>query len=114
MKLQRMRRRWLASIALGTVAPLVLAQMGAPGGPGMRGQGRDAAWQGCKQEADGQKLPPGPERQKFMRQCVESKRGSGDAAKSEAARAKMADPQSGHLHSDPPRAPATPSGSGTI
>jgi hypothetical protein len=109
MSLRRTGLCWLASVALGAVAPLVFAQMGPPGGPGMHGHGHDnPAAQECRKQADEKKLPSGEERQKFVRQCVESKQGASDAAKSAAARAKMGDPQSGHLHSDPPPAPAAP------
>ena len=105
--------RLLASLALGTAAPVVLAQMYPPGGQGTHGHGHDsAAWQDCKKQADDKKLPSGDERKKFMHQCMESKHGSSDAAKSEAARSKMADPQSGHLHSDPPAGTVAPSGPG--
>jgi hypothetical protein len=111
MSRRRIGGRWLASFALGTVAPLVLAQIAPPGGAGMHGRGRDhPAWQDCSKQADERKLPAGDERRTFVRQCLESKRGASDAAKAAAARAKMGDPQSGHLHSDPPAA-ATPPGS---
>ena len=111
MSLRSIGARWLASVALGTVAPLVLAQMGAPVGPGARGHAHDSpAAQECRKQAEAQKLPTAEERQKFVRQCVESKQGASDAAKSAAARARMGDPQSGHLHSDPPAAATTPPG----
>jgi len=107
MSLSRIGRRWLGSFVLGTVAPLVVAQMTPPGAAGAHGRGRDSpALQDCRRQADEQKLPAGDERQKFMHRCLETKHAGSDAAKSEAARAKMGDPQSGHLHSDPP--PATP------
>jgi len=103
--------RALAGIALAALAPFAVAQVIASGGQGMHGHQRDsAAWQDCKKQADDQKLAGGPERQKFMRQCIESKHSSSDAAKSEAARAKMSDPQSGHLHSDAPPPTAPPQG----
>jgi hypothetical protein len=104
--------RALAGVALAALAPFAIAQVGAPGGQGMRGHQRDsAAWQDCKKQADNQKLSAGPERQRFMRQCIESKHSASDAAKSEAARSKMSDPQSGHLHSDAPPPTAPPQGS---
>jgi hypothetical protein len=104
--------RALVGLALAALAPFAGAQMGTPGGQGMHGHPRDsAAWQDCKKQADDQKLAAGPERQKFMRQCIESKHSSSDAAKSEAARAKMSDPQSGHLHSDAPPPTSPPQGS---
>ncbi len=103
MTLRKLGVRWVSTLLLGTVAPLVTAQITGTGGPGMHGQRNDdPASQACRKQADDQKLPRGEERQKFMRQCMESKRDSSDAAKSAAARAKMGDPQSGHLHSDPP------------
>jgi hypothetical protein len=105
MELRKIGLRWLASVALGTVAPLVFAQMGPPGGAMHEHGHNNPAWQDCKKQADDKKLAPGPERKQFMQQCLESKLGSSDAAKGEAARARMADPQSGHLHSDPPAAP---------
>ena len=109
MSLRSIGLRWLGSVALGTVAPLVLAQMGPAGG---HGHGHDnPAAQECSKQAKAQKVPAGDERQKFMRQCVESRRSSSDAAKAAAARAKMSDPQAGHLRSDPPPPPTTPPGS---
>ncbi len=106
MSFRRIGRRWLASAALGTVAPLVLAQMAAPDAHGHLHDSRAA--QECRKRVEEQKLPTAEERQKFMQQCVESKQPAADAAKSAAARARMGDPQSGQLHSDPPPAPATP------
>jgi hypothetical protein len=112
MSLRNIGLRWLGSIALGTIAPLVFAQIGPAGGPGGHGHGHDnPAAQDCRKQAEAQKLPAGEERQRFVHQCLESKRSSSDAAKAAAARAKMSDPASGHLHSDPPAAPATPPGS---
>lgn len=109
MSLNRIGRRWLASLVLGTVAPLVLAQMTPPGAVGTSARGHDnPAWQDCRKRADAQKVATGDARQQFMRQCLESKRADSDAAKSEAARAKMGDPQSGHLHSDPPPVATSP------
>lgn len=105
MSLSRIGRRWLASFVLGTVAPLVLAQMTPPGGAGARGRGGGSpAWQACRRQADEKKVPDGDERRIFMRQCLET-----EGAQSEAARAKTGDPQSGRLPSDPPAAaPAQP------
>ncbi|HYM23019.1 MAG TPA: PsiF family protein [Vicinamibacterales bacterium] len=104
--------RAIAGVALAALAPFAIAQVGAPGGQGMRGHQRDsAAWQDCNKQADDHKLAAGPERQKFMRQCIESKHSASDVAKSEAARSKMGDPQSGHLHSDAPPSTAPPQGS---
>jgi psiF repeat len=112
MSLRDVGLRWLGSVVLGTIAPLVLAQMGPAGVPGGRGHGHDSpAAQDCRKQAEAQKLPAGEERQTFMRRCLESKSSSSDAAKAEAARAKMSDPASGHLHSEPPAAPTTPPGS---
>ena len=112
MSLRRIGLRWLASVVLGTVAPLVLAQMAPPGGQGMRAHGHDnPAAQECRKQADEKQLPAGEARHRFVRQCVDSKQGASDAAKSAAARAGMGDPQSGHLHSDRPPAPTAPPGS---
>jgi hypothetical protein len=112
MSLRDVGLRWLGSVALGTIAPLVLAQIGPAEGPGGRGHGHDIpAAQDCRKQAEAQKLPAGEERQRFMHRCLDSKSSSSDAAKAAAARAKMSDPTSGHLHSDPPVAPATPPGS---
>src|SRR3974377_376040 len=98
MSLRSIGLRWLCSIALGTIAPLVLAQIGPASGPGGHGHGHDSpAAQDCRKQAEAQKVPAGDELQKFMRQCVESRRSSSDAAKAAAARAKMSDPQAGHL-----------------
>jgi hypothetical protein len=109
MSPRRIGQRWLATIGLGTLAPLVLAQMTPPGGPGMHGHGHASpAAQECRKQADEKKLPAGDERHEFMHQCLEAKQNGSDAAKSAAARAKMGDPQSGHLRSDPPPAPASP------
>ena len=111
MSLNRISRRWLASFVLGTVAPLVLAQMTPVGPMGASGRGHDnPAAQDCRKRADAAKVAAGDARQQFMRQCLDSKRGDSDAAKSEAARAKMGDPQSGHLHSDLPPAASSPKG----
>jgi hypothetical protein len=85
--MRRIGLRWLARFGLGTGAPPVLAQVAPPGGAGMHGRGRDnPARQDCRKQADEQKLPAGDERQKFVRQCVESKPGGSDAAKAAAAR----------------------------
>jgi len=104
MSLQRIGIRWLASVVLGTVAPLVLAQMGPASAS--HGHRRDnPAVQDCRKEADAQKLPVGEGRRQFMHQCLASRADGSGAAKGAAARAKMGDPQSGHLRSDPPPAP---------
>jgi psiF repeat len=103
MSLGRIGRRWLATFALGTVAPLVLAQMTPPAGAGAHGPGRDGlAWQDCRKQADEQKLAAGDERRKFMRQCLEAKEAGSDARKPDVARSTSGDPLSGQPHSDPP------------
>jgi hypothetical protein len=103
--------RWLVSVALGTVAPLVLAQI-TPGTGGMHGHEswrNNPQFQECSKQADEKKLPRGEERKAFMKQCLQSKPGAAkDAAKSEELREKMREGQSGHLHSDPPPAAAPP------
>ena len=109
MALRSIGLRWLGSVALGTIAPLVLAQIGPAGGPGGHGHANAAA-KDCRKQAEAQKLPAGEERQASMHRCLESRSSASDAAKAAAARAKMSDPQSGHLHSDLPAAPATPPG----
>ena len=114
MTVRGIGRRWLVSIVLGTVAPIVFAQVAGPGGMHDHGRGRDGPeWQDCKKQADDKKIAAGPERRQFMRQCIEAKRGASDAAKGEAAREKMRDPSSGHLHSDPPPASSAPPPSGS-
>ena len=108
----RVAARTLIGVVLAALAPFAVAQMGAPGGQGTHAHQRDnASRQDCKKQADDRKLPGGPERHKFMRQCIEAKHSASDAARSEAARAKMGDPQSGHLHSDPPPPTSPPPGS---
>jgi hypothetical protein len=87
------------------VAASTLPALAQTSGAGMHGHD-SADWQNCKKQADDRGLPQGLERQKLMHSCMQGKHGAADAEKSAAARAKMGDPQSGHLHSDPP--PATP------
>ena len=101
--------RWFLACALGAVAPLVLAQI-APGTSGMHereARRNNPQFQECSKQADEKELARGAERQAFMKQCLQSKPGAGDSSKSEALREKMREGQSGHLHSDPPPAPAS-------
>jgi hypothetical protein len=109
-------KRAAMSFALGTLAPLVVAQVGP--GSGMGGHGRHAdspQLQACRKQADDKKLPQGAERKAFLQQCLKANHDNGDGAKSEGLREKMHEGQSGHLHSEPPVAPppppAAPSGS---
>jgi hypothetical protein len=109
MNIRNLPSRWLVSVALGTVAPLVFAQI-TPGTGGMHeGWRNNPQFQECSKQADEKKLPRGAERKAFMKQCLQSKSGNAkDSAKSEELREKMREGQSGHLHSDPPPAVAPP------
>lgn len=83
MKTHTPIRRVLATFVLGTVAPLVLAQV-TPGAGGQHGHGgmRDnPQWQECKKQADDKKLPHGDERKSFMEQCMKANGGGGDPSK---------------------------------
>lgn len=105
MNARRLGRRWLATLALGTVAPLVLAQM-QPGGLHDRGEARNnPKFQLCSKQADAKQLPKGAERRSFMEQCLKDAGDAKDDAKSSDLREKMRAGQSGHLHSDPPPVP---------
>jgi hypothetical protein len=107
MNVGTLLRRATLSFALGTIAPLVAAQVGQGGAMGGHGHRPDnPRWQACSKQADDKKLPRGPERKAFMQECLKAGRDGGDAARSDALREKMRDGQSGHLHSDPPVAPA--------
>jgi hypothetical protein len=113
---RRLLKRALLSFALGTLAPLVVAQVGPGSGMGARGHRADnPQLLACRKQADDKKLPQGAERRAFMQQCLKANHDSGDGSKSEGLREKMREGQSGHLHSEPPAAPppqpAAPSGS---
>ena len=113
MTTRRLGSRWLLTFALGTVAPLVLAQI-------MPGTGRtheregwrnSPQFQECSKQADEKKLSRGEERKAFMKQCLQTQPGGAmdkHSAKSEELRGKMREGQSGHLRSDPPPAAASP------
>jgi hypothetical protein len=116
---RRLLQRALISFALGTIAPLVVAQVGPGNEMGGRGHRGDSPQsQACRKQADDKKLPQGAERKAFMQQCLKASHDSGDGSKSEGLREKMREGQSGHLHSEPPAAapapppppPAAPSG----
>lgn len=113
---RRLLKRALMSFVLGTVAPLVVAQV-VPGIEiGSHGHRADSPQlQACRKQADDKKLPQGNERKAFMQQCLQANHGNGDGSKSEGLREKMREGQSGHLQSEPPAAPppppAAPSGS---
>jgi hypothetical protein len=113
---RRLLKRALMSFALGTLAPLVVAQVGPGSGMGGRGHHADnPQLLACRKQADDKKLPQGAERRAFIQQCLKANHDSGDGSKSEGLREKMREGQSGHLHSEPPAAPppppAAPSGS---
>jgi hypothetical protein len=106
---RRLLKRALVSFALGTVAPLVVAQIvpgNEIGGHGHRGDSPQL--QACRKQADDKKLPQGAERKAFMQQCMKASHDSSDGSKSEELREKMREGQSGHLHSEPPAAPPPP------
>jgi len=111
MNRRQLVARWLVTVALGTVAPLVIAQI-TPGEGGMHeraGWRNNPQFQACSKQADEKKLPRGEERKAFMKQCLQSKPGAAkDSAKSAELQEKMREGQSGHLHSDPPPAAAPP------
>jgi len=65
------------SITLGTVTPLVVAQVSPDDDTGGRGhRGDNPQWQACKKQADDKKLPRGPERKAFMQDCLKSSQDS--------------------------------------
>ena len=81
MSLRQIGRRWLVSFVLGTIAPLVVAQMMPSGAAGAGGRGRDAPvrWD-CHEPADEQTPLAGGLRRTFNRQCIETRRaGTGEA-----------------------------------
>jgi hypothetical protein len=113
---RRLLKRALMSFALGTLAPLVVAQVGPGSEMGAHGHHAPSAQsQACRKQADDKRLPQGAERKAFVQQCLKANHDSGDGSKSEGLREKMREGQSGHLHSEPPAAPppppAAPSGS---
>ena len=113
---RRLVKRALMSLALGTLAPLVVAQVGPGSGMGAHGHhALSPQLQACRKQADDKRLPQGAERQAFLQQCLKANHDSGGGSKSEGLREKMREGQSGHLHSEPPAAPppapAAPSGS---
>lgn len=116
MDVRKLGRRWLASVALGTVAPLVLAQIG-PGAAGPHDQGgraERAAGQECRRQADERKLMSPQERRTFMRDCLAARRADPTAEAGGAAlREKMRQGQSGHLHSEVPQPAQPPAPAGT-
>ena len=77
MNVRKVLIRAMLSITLGTVAPLVVAQVGGGDETGAsRGHHADnPQWQACKKQADDKKLPRGPERKVFMRDCLKSAKG---------------------------------------
>jgi hypothetical protein len=64
------------SVALGTAAALVVAQVSPGDDTGGRGHHADnPQWQACKKQADDKKLPRGPDRKAFMQDCLKSSQG---------------------------------------
>ena len=107
MNANRLGRRCLVTLALGTVAPLVLAQVLPGGGMHERGEARNnPRFQQCRKQADEKRLPNFPERRSFMEQCLKDAGNATDDAKGTDSRENVREGQNGHLHSDPP--PAQP------
>jgi hypothetical protein len=68
----------MMSVTLGTVAPLVVAQVGPGGEAGGRGHHVNGPqWQACKKQANDKQLPRGPERKAFMQNCLKSSQSYG-------------------------------------
>lgn len=81
MSLRQIGRRWLVSFVLGTVAPLVVAQMMPSRAAGAGDRGRDApVRRDCHKPTAEQTPAAGDLRQAFNRRCIETRRaGTGDA-----------------------------------
>jgi hypothetical protein len=73
MNFRKLLIRAAMSLALGTGAPLVLAQAG-PGGEmgGHGGRANNPQWQACKKQADEKNLARGAERKSFMQNCLKA------------------------------------------
>jgi len=105
MSPRRIGRRWLASFVLGTVAPLVFAQMTPPSDAGAHGRGGGIATRpDCREHADERRLPAVDPPKSRMRRCLGTNLAVQDAAGSTATDPRAGGPASAPLHGDAPAA----------
>jgi psiF repeat len=87
-------KKLLATIPVLAMSSLTMATLGvntaaaddtpppnsAPPADGPNGRHRNPAWAACKKQADDQKLEPGDARKEFMKNCINSAKGTAPAA----------------------------------
>jgi len=76
MTIRKLLIRSAMSFALGTIAPLVLAQAGTSEPTHDHGgRANNPQWQACKKQADEKNLAHGAERKAFIQECIKNSAG---------------------------------------